>query len=111
MLGTVRFEPGHPHRLEVKLGEGVTPGFPFMVPFSVLWGRLDKWKLGDPLNAGGIACWWQRWFYPWEETFKCYPLLGGYLTPYPGTYEARGVCLALQPSASSQIGQAKPEVS
>ncbi|CAJ1378902.1 unnamed protein product [Effrenium voratum] len=23
----------------------------------------------------------------YKETFKCYPLLGGYLTPYPGTYE------------------------
>ena len=26
----------------------MTPGIPFMVPVSLLWGRVDKWNWGTP---------------------------------------------------------------
>ena len=39
-------------------GRGVTPGIPYVVPVSLLWGRLDKWNWGPPtplpLKVGGM---------------------------------------------------------
>ena len=37
-----------PTPLKMELGRGVTPGIPFVVPFSRLWGRLDKWGPPHP---------------------------------------------------------------
>ena len=33
---------------KMELGDGVTPGIPFVVPFSLSWGRLNKWNQGPP---------------------------------------------------------------
>ena len=57
-VATVPLESPPP--LRVELGRGVTPGIPFVVPFSLLWERLDQWNWaapppaegrGDPLNS------------------------------------------------------------
>ena len=38
----------YPHPLQNGIGGGVTPGIPFMVPFSLLWGRVRKCNWGAP---------------------------------------------------------------
>ena len=37
-----------PTHLKMNWGRGVSPGIPFMVPFSLLWGRLENWNWGPP---------------------------------------------------------------